>query len=101
MASGPIGIAEPEETPVTSKKKKIICEFCESELAISGDVLKLSETAKKMRDDHDEVVALTEEVTRLNTKIAAFETSPSSSAAQPTVPAPERSRTKFYAKGVA
>jgi len=47
--------APPTPPDPPRRTKAIICQFCESDLSQAGDVLKLSERAKALRDFEDDL----------------------------------------------
>lgn len=57
LEGGGGGAPTPTVTDAPSNRKKITCEFCESELGPSGEYKKLSDKAKKMRDAEETIDA--------------------------------------------
>jgi hypothetical protein len=75
-----------EQPPV---RKSLICEFCACRLApATGDVLGMSDRAKKLRDAEDELQDATADIARLTAKLAEVEAQLAAARAA-TVPAPD------------
>lgn len=72
----PEGLVPGEEPPQPAGRKpaRITCDFCGCSLAVSGDVLSMSDQAKKMRRASDELAAAREELTRVTADLAAAQT---------------------------
>ena len=86
-------ILEQPETPVIpasepEKKsgKRVTCDFCKCSLSPEGDVLKMSDTAKELRDASDTIERLKRDVASVKAELEAEKAR--------TVPAPETPATE-------
>lgn len=57
-----------------SRPRRIVCEFCESELGPSGEYKHLSDRAKKLRKAEERIDELQAEIVRLNAEISSLNT---------------------------
>lgn len=56
---------DPPPPPPAGRGSRLTCDFCGCSLAPSGDVLRMSDAAKKFRDANDVIAALEKKVTQL------------------------------------
>ena len=70
MPGDPAEILPNDPPPSPRRAARVTCDFCQCELAPSGDVLKMSDRARSMRDGDDEIKKRDKRVTELETEIA-------------------------------
>jgi hypothetical protein len=70
------GLVPGEEPPQPAGRKpaRITCDFCGCSLAVSGDVLSMSDQAKKMRRASDDLAVAREELAKVTADLAAAQT---------------------------
>jgi hypothetical protein len=77
------------------RAKPVVCEFCECRLTANGEVLSMSDRAKKLRDAEDDLRSVSEEAATLGARVKELEAKIAAAAAPPADAPPPKKRELF------